>query len=155
MRRRLAGWMVAALPGVCMAWPAARAEQLAAYTVVGDAIPKPLGGLAGDASRGRALVLDRALGNCLICHRAPVPAEPFQGEIGPDLAGVASRLTPGQIRLRLVDQSRLDPATLMPPYYRVDNLTRVAPQFAGRPVLEAQQIEDIVAWLATLKEPGQ
>src|SRR5215468_12391412 len=93
---------------------------LVPYRVSGDAISEPLGGLQGDAARGRALVLDRSVGNCLICHHAPEPAERFMGEIGPDLAGVGSRLTPAQIRLRVVDQSLINARTVMPPYYRVD-----------------------------------
>jgi L-cysteine S-thiosulfotransferase len=133
----------------------AAAEALARYEVAGDAIPLPLDGRAGDAQRGRAIVLDRTSGNCLICHKVPVAGEPFQGELGPDLTGIGARLTPAQLRLRLVDQSRLDPATLMPPYYRVENLTRVAPAFEGKPVLSAQQIEDVVAWLSGLKEREQ
>ncbi len=137
------------LPG---ALKTAAAEQLAPFEIVGDAIPLALDGLPGDAERGRVIVLDRTGGNCLICHKVPVASEPFQGELGPDLAGVGGRLTAAQIRQRLVDQSRLDRATLMPPYYRVDNLTRVAAPFQGKPVLNAQQIEDVVAWLATLKD---
>jgi L-cysteine S-thiosulfotransferase len=130
----------------------AQATGLAAFAVDGDAITSPLEGRAGDAERGRAIVLDRATGNCLICHQVPVASELFQGELGGDLAGVGARLSTGQIRLRLVDQSRLNPATLMPPYFRADGLTRVAPRFAGQPVLTAQQIEDVIAWLATLKQ---
>lgn len=123
------------------------------FTVDGDAIRNPLGGYAGNVARGRAIVLDRSNGNCLICHTVPnEPSELFQGTIGPGLAGVGARLSPGQIRLRLVDQRRLNPATVMPPYHRVEGLVRVAPRFAGRPVLEAQQIEDVVAYLASLKE---
>jgi sulfur-oxidizing protein SoxX len=122
------------------------------YQVAGDAIPAPLTTTAGDAERGRAIVRDRATGNCLICHRAPEPTERFMGDLGPDLSGVGARLTPPQIRLRLVDQGRLNPATLMPPYHRVAGLTRVAPLYRGRPILDAQQIEDVVAYLATLRE---
>lgn len=120
-------------------------------TAEADAAPAPLGGAIGDPARGRAIVLDRASGNCLICHRVPVAAEPFQGDLGPDLAGVGGRLTEGQLRYRLIDQSRLNPETLMPPYHRVDGLTRVAERFRGQTALSAQQIEDVVAWLATLK----
>jgi sulfur-oxidizing protein SoxX len=129
------------------------AAALEAYEVVGDAIPAPLGGLAGDAARGRALVLDRARGNCLICHRAPEPAEPFQGTIGPDLAGAGARLDAAQIRLRLVDASRLNPETVMPPYFRAEGLRDVAAQYRDRPALTAQEIEDVVAYLASLTTP--
>jgi sulfur-oxidizing protein SoxX len=143
----------AAVAASWASWPAAAADRpaLAAHTVVGDAIPDPLEGRQGDATRGRAIVRDRETGNCLICHRAPEPSERFMGDLGPNLAGVGNRLTTGQIRLRLVDQSRLDPATLMPPYYRVDGLTRVADRYRDKPVLDAQQIEDVVAYLSGLK----
>ncbi len=117
---------------------------------IGDAIPAPLDGQVGDADRGRQIVVDRRRGNCLICHQAPLENELFQGELGPDLAGVARRLTPGQLRLRLVDQSRLNPETLMPPYHRTHDLWRVPADQVGRPILEAREIEDIVAWLSTL-----
>jgi len=126
--------------------------EVARYEIVGDAIPAPLAGLAGDAGRGRKLVVDRETGNCLICHQIPITGEPSQGDLAPSLAGVGGRLTVGQIRLRLVDQSRLNPATLMPPYHRVDQLTRVAARLQNKPVFTAQEIEDVVAWLATLKD---
>ncbi len=131
---------------------AASDHGLIPYEVRGDAVPEPLGGLKGDAARGRAIVLDRRSGNCLICHAFPIEREPFQGEIGPPLAGVASRLTEGQIRLRLIDQSRINPKTIMPPYYRVEGLTNVAPEYKGKPALSAQGIEDVVAYLASLTE---
>jgi sulfur-oxidizing protein SoxX len=124
----------------------------AAFEVAGDAIPAPLAGLTGDAARGLSIVRDRAVGNCLICHTLPLPDERFQGEIGPALDGVGARLTAGQIRLRLVDQARINPQTVMPAYYRVDGLTNVAAEYRGRPALDAQQIEDVVAYLAGLKE---
>ena len=132
---------------------AGHADQpaVANYVVAGDAILAPLDGKAGDAARGRRIVLDRAEGNCLICHKVPEPGEPFQGELGPDLTGVGARLGAGQLRLRLVDQSRLNPATIMPPYHRISGLVRVAAKWQGRPVLDAQAIEDVVAYLAQLK----
>jgi L-cysteine S-thiosulfotransferase len=131
--------------------PALHAAALVPFDVVGDAVPSPLAGLSGDAIRGRQIIADRSVGNCLICHQVPIANEPFQGELGPNLAGVGSRLTAGQLRLRLVDQSRLNSATLMPPYYRTHGLNRVGGKFQGTPVLSAQQIEDVVAWLTTLK----
>ncbi|HEV7256254.1 MAG TPA: sulfur oxidation c-type cytochrome SoxX [Bosea sp. (in: a-proteobacteria)] len=124
---------------------------LESYSVVGDAIPRPLGGLLGDVARGEALVRDRERGNCLICHRGADPSEPFQGTIGPPLAGVGARLVAGQIRLRLVDASRLNPDTVMPPYFRTEDLHDVAPQYRGKPALSAQEIEDVVSYLASLR----
>lgn len=128
------------------------AAQVAAFTVAGDAIDAPLDGLAGDAARGEAVVKNRETANCLICHSIPDPREAFMGEIGPPLAGVGARLTPGQIRLRLVDPTLVNPGAIMPPYHRIHDLVRVDPRFAGRPVLSAQEIEDVVAWLITLRE---
>ena len=127
-------------------------SAVARFIVVGDAIPKPLSGQPGDPARGRQIVLDRELGNCLICHQVPEAGEPFQGDLGPNLAGVGRRLSRGQIRLRLVDQGRLNPATVMPPYHRIDGLNREAAKYQGRPVLSAEEIEDVVAYLATLNE---
>ena len=113
---------------------------------------KPLTGEAGDPARGRAIVANRAVGLCLLCHSAPIPEERFQGDLAPSLAGAGSRSTPAQLRLRIVDAARLNPDTIMPPYFRVDGLSRVAKTFQGKTILSAQQIEDVVAYLATLKE---
>ena len=118
-----------------------------------DALDTPLTTQPGDPARGRQIVEDRQLGDCLLCHAGPFPAPHLQGSIGPPLGGVGSRLTPGQIRLRLIDARKLNPETVMPPYYVADGLTRVARQWQGKPALTAQQIEDVVAFLATLREP--
>jgi sulfur-oxidizing protein SoxX len=91
------------------------------------------------------------VGLCLLCHNGPFPEEPFQGNLAPDLTGVGARLSAGEIRLRIVDASRVNPNTIMPPYFRTGNLDRVAPAYRGKTVLSAQQIEDVVAFLATLK----
>lgn len=135
-----------------IAAPLSAGEALLAYEVVEDSVPAPLGGLKGDARRGLEIIRDRRNGNCLICHAAPIEGESFQGEIGPTLAGVGSRLTAGQIRLRLIDQSLFNPETIMPPYYRVEGLTNVAPDYAGKPALKAQEIEDVVAYLVSLTD---
>lgn len=130
---------------------ASSAIALEPYTVVGDAIPAPLAGLTGDVAHGAALVRDRERGNCLICHQGADSSEPFQGNIGPPLAGVGARLDAGQIRLRLVDASLVNPLTVMPPYFRTENLHDVAPSLRGKPALSAQEIEDVVSYLATLR----
>lgn len=135
---------------VLLAGGIAPANALEPYTVVGDAISRPLGGLVGNAARGGALVRDRERGNCLICHQGADPSEPFQGNIGPPLAGVGARLDVGQIRLRLVDASLVNPQTVMPPYFRTENLHDVALPYRGKPALSAQEIEDVVSYLATL-----
>jgi sulfur-oxidizing protein SoxX len=113
--------------------------------------PASLTGAKGDPVKGRAIVANRQLGLCLLCHSGPFPEEPFQGAIGPGLNGIGARLSEGEIRLRLVDPARVNPSTIMPAYYRTEGLIRVAPAYRGKPVLTAQQIEDVVAFLATLK----
>jgi sulfur-oxidizing protein SoxX len=121
------------------------------YTVSGDAIPQSLTGAKGDPARGRGIILNRQVGLCLLCHAGPFPEERFQGTIGPDLNGVASRLSEGQMRLRIVDPARTNPDSVMPAYFRTEGLTRVAPALRGKPILSAEQIEDVIAFLATLK----
>jgi L-cysteine S-thiosulfotransferase len=135
---------------VCLTAPTQ--EALRPFTVVGDAIPKSLTGEKGDPGRGRAIVVNRQVGLCLLCHSGPFPEERLTGNLSPDLAGAGSRWSEGQLRLRIVDASRLNPDTIMPPYYKVDGLTRVAPAYRGKPVLTAEQIEDVVAFLLTLRE---
>lgn len=148
MRAVLAVVLLAAMPA------AARAQEsaLRAYTVVGDAIPDPLTGAPGDPARGRAIVADRQRGLCLLCHTGPFPEERFQGTLAPDLAGAGARLSEGQLRLRIVDGRRLNPETIMPAYYRLDGLMRVGAAWRGRPVLTPEEIEDVVAFLATLRD---
>lgn len=147
---------MAALAGIVaaltLALPASVRAELKPYAVVGDAIPDSLTGAPGDPAKGRAIVANRQVGLCLLCHSGPFPEERFQGTLAPDLSGAGTRWSPGQLRLRIVDSTRLNPATIMPPYYRVDGLDRVAPAFTGKPVLNAEQIEDVIAYLATLKD---
>ena len=115
-----------------------------------DSIPASLTGAKGDPERGRAIVANRQVGLCLLCHSGPFPEERLQGDLAPDLRS-AARLTEGQIRLRIVDPARVNPDTIMPAYYRTDGLTRVAPAFRGKTILTAGEIEDVVAYLVTLK----
>lgn len=149
-RSAVSSLLAVALAGFC---GPAFSDGVAPFAVAGDAIIAPLDGKTGDATRGRSVVLDRQVGNCLICHAVPnEPRELFQGDIGPSFAGIGSRLSAAQIRLRVVDQRQLNPRSVMPPFYRIDGLNRVAARYAGKPALDAQQIEDIVAYLAQLKE---
>jgi sulfur-oxidizing protein SoxX len=131
---------------------AVSAQGTQPYAVVGDAIPKPLADKPGDAARGRAIVANRSVGLCLLCHSGPIPEERFQGTLAPSLAGAGGRWSVAQLRLRIVDGSRLNPDTIMPPYYRTTGLQRVAKSFEGKTILTAEQIEDVVAYLATLKD---
>jgi L-cysteine S-thiosulfotransferase len=131
---------------------AASAQELRPYTVSGDAIEQSLTGAAGNAERGEKIVTNRQVGLCLLCHSGPYPQERFQGTMAPDLKGAGSRWNEGQLRLRIVDAARLNPQTIMPPYYRTDDLNRVAGPFRGKPILSAEQIEDVVAYLMTLKD---
>jgi L-cysteine S-thiosulfotransferase len=125
--------------------------QVVPYVISGDSISASLTGAAGDPVRGRAIVGNRLVGLCLLCHSGPFPEDRFQGNIAPDLSGAGSRWSEGQLRLRIVDASKLNPDTIMPPFYRIDHLTRVAPAFRDKPVLTAVEIEDVVAYLMTLK----
>jgi sulfur-oxidizing protein SoxX len=107
--------------------------------------------MPGDVTRGRALIVDRA-STCILCHSGPFPEVKFQGDLAPSLAGAGGRWSEGQLRLRLVDAPRLNPATIMPSYYRLDGLVRVGTAWRGKSILSAGQIEDIVAYLATLRQ---
>jgi sulfur oxidation c-type cytochrome SoxX len=130
---------------------AAHANELLPYTIVNDGIPATLTASPGDAARGRALVLARAT-TCILCHSGPFPETRFQGDLAPDLTGAGNRWSVSQLRLRLIDASRFNPDTIMPSYYRIDGLVRVGRNFAGKPILSAAEIEDIVAFLATLRD---
>lgn len=127
--------VLAALPLACSA-----ADELA-----------PLTDTPGDAQRGRAIVANRQVGLCLLCHSGPIPEERFQGNLAPDLAGAGSRYSEGQLRLRIADSRRAHPQTIMPSYLRTDGLSRVGAQWRGKALLTPQQVEDVVAYLVTLK----
>jgi sulfur-oxidizing protein SoxX len=129
----------------------AGAQTLRPYAIVGDAIVKSLTGERGDVARGRQLVVDRS-STCILCHGGPFPEQRFQGDLAPSLAGSGLRWSEGQLRLRLVDTSRFNAATIMPSYYRLDGLHRVGTPWRDKPILSAEQIEDIVAYLASLRE---
>lgn len=131
---------------------AVHADELRPYQVANGAIAASLTGKPGDAARGRAIVTNRTVGLCLLCHSGPFPEERFQGNLSPDLRGAGVRWTTGELRLRMADSHRLNPDTIMPAYYNVDGLNRVSPAFRGKPLLTAEQIEDVVAFLATLKD---
>lgn len=149
---RWEGVLVALATTVAASAPAGAEGPLLVYEVSGDAIDRPLTGRSGDAARGEALVADRRYSLCLLCHVGPFPEPHAQGTLAPDLHGVGARLTEGQLRLRVVDMRRIVPESIMPSYYRVDGLERVAAPWQGKPVLTAEEIEDVIAFLVTLKE---
>ena len=153
MRALLWLWLafVASLAGLTLKAGAREPGAKLEVVVVGDAIPAPLGGAKGDAARGRALIVARDAANCVLCHAVTDPAVRYSGNVGPSLDGVAHRLTVPQLRLRVVDNLRVNPDSVMPGYYRTENLDRVASVYLGKPILDAGQVEDIVAYLATLK----
>jgi sulfur-oxidizing protein SoxX len=135
-------------------WAAAIAAVLGLVGVAQgqDAIPESLTGAKGDPTRGRAIVANRQVGLCLLCHSGPFPEERFQGNLAPDLRGAGKRWSEGQLRLRIVDSARINPTTIMPAYHRTEGLTRVSPSWRGKPILSAEQIEDVVTFLMTLKD---
>ena len=148
----LLGAAVLAVAGA-VAPVSATADELAKFSIVdSSSIPDSLTGKAGDAEKGRATAIHRRKGNCLACHALPVPEQPYHGEVGPDLNGVADRLSEGEIRLRIVNPKYANPGTIMPAFYRTEGLHRVTEKFQGKPMLTAEEVEDIVAYMMTLKE---
>lgn len=146
----IAALAMVALAAGC-ATTAVSAQALASYEIVSDGIPAPLAPDAGDPARGRTLVVARENANCVLCHAVPDPAIRFAGDVGPSLAGVGRRLSVAQLRLRVADDLKINRETVMPSYYKVDGLVQVAASYTGKPILSAREVEDIVAWLATLQ----
>ena len=120
------------------------------YTIVDDTIPASLTGVPGDPVKGKKLAINRKKGNCLACHQMPIPEQQFRGEIGPDLTMVGSYLSEAEIRMRIVNPKVINPDTIMPAFHKV-SLNRVLKKFKGKTILGAQDIEDIIAYLMTLK----
>lgn len=127
-------------------------HRLVDYRMVNGAIPEPLTDQPGDPERGRRIVLDREGGDCIVCHAMPLPQRQFHGTVGPPLDGIGRRYTAGQLRLRLVDPQAINPQTIMPAYYKVEGLHRVLERYRDKPILTAQQVEDVVAYLLTLQQ---
>ncbi len=127
-------------------------EPYCQWQVDNYAIEKPLCGFIGDAERGKAIASDGSKGNCLACHQLPIDGVEAYGTIGPPLEGVGSRLTQGFIRLRVVDTRNINPMSIMPGFYRdPDLINRPGKDTVGRTFLTAQQVEDVIAYLVTLK----
>lgn len=131
----------------------AQATETVSYTVdkTTFSVPESLTGVPGDPENGRAVAADRKKGNCLACHEMPIPEESFHGRIAPPLGGVAARYDVGQLRLRVIDPKLVNPMTIMPAFYKSDGLHRVTKEFQGQTILSAQDVEDVVAYLTTLK----
>ncbi|MCS6891743.1 MAG: sulfur oxidation c-type cytochrome SoxX [Rhodovarius sp.] len=127
-----------------------RDTQLVPFRIVEDSIPEPLTSQPGDPARGREVALDRSRGNCITCHNMPVEAD-FQGNLGPPLDGVGERYSIGELRLRIVDMKRINPESNMPSFYRLEGLHGVRRDWVGRTILTAQEVEDLLAYLMTLR----
>ena len=153
---RLRRAFLAALLLGASAWGLAQGAQSPVPTSVlpssSDAIEEPFTSVPGDAVRGRSIVTNRQLGLCLLCHSGPFPEERFQGNIAPSLEGTGARCTEGQLRLRVAEARRINPASIMPSYLQTGGGHRVGSAWQGKPILQAQQIEDVVAFLRTLRQ---
>jgi len=144
--------LAALLVAVALSSMAHSDNQLVPYRLVDGTIPEPLTDQPGDPARGRRIVLERDGGDCTICHAMPLPQREFHGTVGPPLDGIGSRATAGVLRLRLVDPKAFNPETIMPAYYKVEGLHRVLDRYDAKPILTAQQIEDVIAYLLTLTD---
>ena len=136
--------------GVCVSSMNVQA-QTSTYAVIDDGISAPLTQQPGDATRGSAIVTNRHVGMCQLCHQVPGSSDRFQGDIATGLAGAGARWTAPQLRLRIVDSRRVNADSVMPAYFKVDTLHRVGATWRNQPILNAQQVEDVVAWLVSLK----
>lgn len=131
---------------------AQNAAPLAQSEIKDGAIAASLTGKGGDAQKGRQVIVGRTLGNCLACHEiTALKNEPYHGNTAPSLDGIASRMSEGEMRLRVVDGTKVNPDTMMPPFYRTDGLNKVMKRFQGTTILTAEQVEDVVAYLKTLR----
>ena len=130
--------------------------EVAPSEVVADeygAVVTSLTGVPGDAVNGRKVFMNRKQGNCLACHvNAEMSDQTFHGEVGPSLDGVADRWTQAEIRGMIINSKKVFEGTIMPAFYRDSGFTRILEKFQGKTILKAQQVEDVVAYLLTLKE---
>jgi sulfur-oxidizing protein SoxX len=147
-------WRVLGLLSVLVSVDAT-AQTLVPFKIENGAIAQSLTGVKGDPAKGRAIVVERQKGLCLLCHSGPFPEERFQGDLAPSLAGTGSRMSEGEIRLRMVDSTKVNEKTIMPPYYKTEGLERVAANYKAKTLLNAQEIEDVIAFLVSLKDDTQ
>jgi sulfur-oxidizing protein SoxX len=142
--------ILSTLAGAVLCGALVTSANAAEYTVVDNTIPASLTGKAGDPVAGKKLAVQRKKGNCLACHVMPIPEEQFHGEVGPDLSNVGSDYTEAELRMRLVDPKVLNPDTIMPAFLK-PGTHDVLKKFKGKTIIKAQDIEDIIAYLMTLK----
>ena len=144
--------LLAAVLGCLLLAGFARAAETIKLDVVDGALPKSLTSAPGSADAGQQVFLNRTLGNCLACHQvSSLKSEEFHGQVGPSLDGVASRYSEAQLRLIVANPKLIFADTVMPAFYRNEGLNRVRPEFVGKSILTAAQVEDVVAFLETLK----
>ena len=147
------------LAGFAATWSFAHASSvmvrdpgLIPYIIVDEvSIPQSLTGVDGDAVKGRKLAINRKKGNCLACHAMPIPEQQFHGETGPSLYGVGNRLSEGELRMQIVNSKVTNEDTMMPAFYRTFGYNSPLKKFVGKTILSTQEVEDIVAYLLTLK----
>ena len=149
--RIVAVWALGVVLGLAFNTNAIAAEKMVKFVMKDGAIAKSLTGKPGNAVNGRKLAIKRKLGNCLACHVLPIPEQAYHGLIGPELNGVASRLSEGEIRMRIVNPKMANPDTIMPAFYKNEGFERVLKKFKGKSMLTASQVEDLVAYTMTLK----
>ena len=123
------------------------------YTIANNAIPASLTGKPGDPANGRKIAIDRRKGNCLACHAiSAIPEQQFHGNVGPALDGVGAIYSEAELRLRVANPKVLNPDTMMPSFYRTTGFHRVQKAWQGKTIISAQEVEDVVAFLKTLKK---
>ena len=152
LMRQIPGRVMLACVALLAADATAGDRQLVPFEIVGMKIPEPLTDIPGNPEIGKRIVTDASNATCLICHPMPIPEQPDNGNMAPDLAGVGSRYSAGELRLRIVDPKVINPETIMPAYYRLSGFTRVQPKYAGQTVYSAQDVEDAIAYLLTLTD---
>lgn len=123
------------------------------YKIANNAIPASLTGKPGDPANGRKIAIDRRKGNCLACHViSAIPEQQFHGNIGPSLDGIGAIYSEAELRLRVVNPKVLNPDTMMPSFYRTTGFHRVQKKWEGKTIISAQEVEDVIAFLKTLKK---
>jgi sulfur-oxidizing protein SoxX len=127
-------------------------QGLIVLVVFIGALPALSNELTGDSQAGRSLVASRQMGLCLLCHSGPFPEEPFQGNIAPNLSDLVANLSATQLRARIMNPAITNPQTIMPSYYQPEHLTRVSKPYQGQSILSLKEIDDVVAYLMTLKK---